>query len=1183
MSENKYFRFHERGGNSGEHWISNNFYDQTKIDEIVDPCGNDSTKQITSVPSPFARIDLVLTAFKKVSRNVNQGGVGTVGSTIFHRMVSEALDVAQIFYQKSDRCRIIEWDRKESVADLIANGGGHKRLGESLKLFLDGTNSYNFNNPSHPFDKTFIVDLGDVLNQQIVGGTSPATLFFGSVIEAEEKINIFFSTHRAFDPNAFKQLHQRELGFVKWMLTLRANIKDFASLFSEVNAYINNCLKLLSDTDRKEVNNFVVSEHWNDVAYYEPLFSVEGNGSPVRILDFDLKKGVAQDVISDFQIVSDICSEKLLVLPSSKDSRKLIYNGAPWVEEYKAVLPRNDDGTIIPVKDRVLPYDGRPCPYLTIDDVFESHIVKTVFPINSEAFYDGNYKTVCTFDSIDKHGYLLPIKKEILRFLTPEQINRAVKISEQGVGDNVLYILVSIDIPIQKGAKITYQKTYTYPAENKFDNSNPKIDEKGQGQVVEYPFNILIYSKYLAEDAPNYIKMGVLTYKDCLNQSSIKLLTSGVDLDKKMIYSTQRSDSEGFRSYYYSIDKNNFDAIVLHFKSVSALLLPRFEYKSIINTINTYTFAIDFGTSNTHIEYISNADGRSNPLTHKDDLLTLHTPSEDTIRCAKRHGLKLLDILPKEFLPEELGELFKFPQRSVIAFDGANPMSYRTLCDFNIVFAYEKWTMLRETNIRTDIKWANYGGGNGEDEKINDCLVSAYLEQLVIMIRNKVIAEGGNLANTKIRWFYPVSMDQQRRDSLKVKWDKFYAQYFNSNRNARGNVVRITESVAPYFYYHCILGKGGGGRGAVTIDIGGGTTDLTIFGTTDGGHQVRIKNISSFRFAANSLFGDGYKKLGSQTNGFVTKYWGKLFSDIASIPKDDGDLNTLQATFNSMLGISSLADKVVHQDSNKIINYLFSIENKANSVSLSNKIFNDSDMKLVPLIFYSTIIYHTAKMMRISGYQIPDYILFSGTGSKIIDLIVTEPSGLNDYTRAVFARVFDISPEQESQIFIRLEKESESKELCCKGGLYGADEVAGENMDEKITILVNEKICKPAISDESTISDYCYSQLSDSALKNAVLKDVGDCISAISYVLNVRGFAKKLSVSAMWINKAQDILRERGLQFLNEGISAKDKERSLLVEDPKLEEPLFFYPLIGLVNELAFAIAEKTMSDQNGD
>ena len=77
-------------------------YNNGYVDEIADT--TTTQKEITSIPSPFARIELVKEAFNKVVPKTIAGmSVGEVaqaiqGKTIYHKMVSDSLDVAQLFF-----------------------------------------------------------------------------------------------------------------------------------------------------------------------------------------------------------------------------------------------------------------------------------------------------------------------------------------------------------------------------------------------------------------------------------------------------------------------------------------------------------------------------------------------------------------------------------------------------------------------------------------------------------------------------------------------------------------------------------------------------------------------------------------------------------------------------------------------------------------------------------------------------------------------------------------------------------------------------------------------------------------------------------------------------------------------------------------------------------------------------
>lgn len=97
----KIFRLYKEGTATYEDWNNSPAfpYNSTSRDTIEDPDGASAQHEITSIPSPFARIDLVKTAFKEVCKQDKQTKkIELNGNTIFHKMVSDTLDVAEIFF-----------------------------------------------------------------------------------------------------------------------------------------------------------------------------------------------------------------------------------------------------------------------------------------------------------------------------------------------------------------------------------------------------------------------------------------------------------------------------------------------------------------------------------------------------------------------------------------------------------------------------------------------------------------------------------------------------------------------------------------------------------------------------------------------------------------------------------------------------------------------------------------------------------------------------------------------------------------------------------------------------------------------------------------------------------------------------------------------------------------------------
>ena len=96
-------------------------------------------------------------------------------------------------------------------------------------------------------------------------------------------------------------------------------------------------------------------------------------------------------------------------------------------------------------------------------------------------------------------------------------------------------------------------------------------------------------------------------------------------------------------------------------------------------------------------------------------------------------------LIEKDFLPKEIGNSdYKFPTRTVLScaktIDWTNVIYPFGLV--NIPLTYDKRRDLQYNNIKFNIKW-----GKGDEQR----MIESYVECLMIMIRNKVLLNNGNL------------------------------------------------------------------------------------------------------------------------------------------------------------------------------------------------------------------------------------------------------------------------------------------------------------------------------------------------------------------------------------------------------------------------------------------------------
>ena len=194
----KVFRLHTDDNNL-EGWGSSSAYGDTAIKAIKDPNGATCKKEITSIPSPFARMALVKTAFKIITDSKDLDG-----DSIHHKLISDCFDVGEIFFNIDkfrDKVRILVWDSKSDLQTLLNSANDkHRLFGETLRLYLEqDADAFNFGQ----LDRIYLLDyIGPNAPKQmnIIGATSPTTLFFTSandLLYASKYIS--FGNDKAFD------------------------------------------------------------------------------------------------------------------------------------------------------------------------------------------------------------------------------------------------------------------------------------------------------------------------------------------------------------------------------------------------------------------------------------------------------------------------------------------------------------------------------------------------------------------------------------------------------------------------------------------------------------------------------------------------------------------------------------------------------------------------------------------------------------------------------------------------------------------------------------------------------------------------------------------------------------------------------------------------------------------------
>jgi hypothetical protein len=1198
-------------GNDREHWEHRgSSYETDEINDIPNPDGDKAIKEPTSIPSPFARMDLVKSSFQyllnKKGNRENNTEEELNGNTIYHRIVSECLDVAELFFnynRLSNQFEIITWDsgiykqndelkvKEKSDLDTLVSSSNkkHKLYGDTLKLFLSQDyKAYNFNSLKRIYLLHYKKGPKEI---NVVGATSPSSLFLSSANDLSF-INLQFNSHKLFDKENPCALFLRGEEFITYIFSLRKAMPEFSTLFSEIDKYVGQSYQFLSDELKAKIS-LIDATHFQ--VNYQDITIGGNDGETAEILGFPLKaKNADERRESEFEIKSSKFKSNHpnfkvpLILPNDILTLRLWYWDSPWQSEFSS--PYFDERIL---SQRTLPFkDHVQYPYLTISDFLEPYLIKLVYPIKSSDFFNGNIsfnsnvsikrdanQDVAKKENSQDNHFVLPIKKDFFDYFDTKEL--------QGINNNGSPILsdgkpmfemevarssvkVTLRIPIKSQEKpyITFKREYRYVGIT--DSAQPDLINN-KGLIVEKVFGATIYPFIKVKTLPQttgeniennqipdfkhfYRVMMVDRNIDDANiHQDIELSFSKNEKNKELTicrtdvipsdknfegYKRVRSQkrTEQVSSHFYVLE-DDFDYINVSHKDASGVLIPKF--REIDRGTSKFSFAVDFGTSNTHIEYLVGTDPESIPfeITERDiQIGTLHDTSEETINSLNRIAAHYIHTLPeKEFLPEFIGARFdyKFPQRTILSEQQGISLNKpnHILADLNIPFGYEKHRMMPQAVITPNLKWSNHQ--MNPDDKRRVC---AFIEQLLLLIRNKIIINGGDLAKTELKWFYPSSMDSGRVGELEGAWSRYYIELINDKIP-----TKLSESIAPFYYFQKRMGKSSADRPIAAIDIGGGTSDIVIF------QDDTPKLLSSFRFASNSIFGDGYN--GSpQINGFVKRYKPR----IEQLLSDNG----IQDMVDVMNDINNT------QHSENIITFFFSIaENKKIKdnkfpISFQELIKDDEELRVLFLLFYSSIIYHLAKLMKAKGFKVPCDIIFSGTGSKVINIVDKNIhlEKLKTLTEKIFSKIYN-----EENLNIEITQPKQPKEITCKGGLLCDTNITPESIQSS---LLGDKA--DTILPLTTLK---YSDVDDKIL-NDVVEEFSYFTKTFFEINDDYNFAKQFTLSSSTLDNLKGTINSEILKDLKIGLNAKKVE---LKNNPnsKVEETLFFYPLVGIINKQA--------------
>ena len=258
-------------------------------------------------------------------------------------------------------------------------------------------------------------------------------------------------------------------------------------------------------------------------------------------------------------------------------------------------------------------------------------------------------------------------------------------------------------------------------------------------------------------------------------------------------------------------------------------------------------------------------------------------------------------------------------------------------------------------------------------------------------------------------------------------------------------------------------------------------------------------------------------------------------------------------------------------NSSDIAAFFFSLAGNASVVKnripldFMDMLCNDTKMKYVFIVFYGSVIYHIAKMIKAKGLPIPQVVAFSGNGSKTLNVLSPSDQTISEFVTRIFRKVLGECPD------IRVIKEAEPKLATSKGGIYYDNSLSYEGIEKLRFSLLGD-------DDTTSTEGKKYNEVNNDAAINAVSNNVSKFIDELFHITDANKFmVRSLGADPSLFEQIPELCKYNLVEFTRQGLKAKLNELSDWGQDPSapIEETMFFYPIVAMLNNLAREISNK--------
>ncbi|KJU87111.1 hypothetical protein MBAV_000688 [Candidatus Magnetobacterium bavaricum] len=421
---------------------------------------------------------------------------------------------------------------------------------------------------------------------------------------------------------------------------------------------------------------------------------------------------------------------------------------------------------------------------------------------------------------------LIPLKDDILKYISPVELSKRIRFQREQE-DIIVYLTLPLSGPDGKGQDYMVQKT--------FRKQEGEISEEIDGVPV-----LQLWPNFAVKDSWNlyfsfYSMGGFNTF------NALPYHYNGTIVNRYPVKNNGQIKTD-------SVQMNKYpEAMLCTFDPAGTgnplrigIILLKEPNEVTIDTYKTWRVGIDFGTTGTTTFYCNDESEEPERLIFSRQLQVSITASTE-----EKHK-----ILYNTFTPEDakkppflsvfhlINKTAESPLKPLI--DGNIPyvLNEKSGNEFDPANEYDAG----KEDIKTDLKWS--------DKKSDRVYSEAFLRQLFLQCAAEAVSGGVN--TVKWKYSYPVNFSMD--ETFRIIWDKIledYSKLISLKQDEKApRFIGESESVASGMYF----GKqftAAFVEGVVCLDIGGGTTDISIW---HGSNNLIYQ--TSLLFAGRNIFLD---------------------------------------------------------------------------------------------------------------------------------------------------------------------------------------------------------------------------------------------------------------------------------------------------------------------------------------